>query len=204
MKSVCSTLALIKSEFERAIFSLEEKQSNLQSVCEDLKKTQDMITRQMEKKNEEQRNLLKSSEINWKMPQGQLELWCNSPVVYGWAMRRDLAILKEKLELSPFSGESREIVFDAPEESKWFTGREKELSILEDCLLFEKSSGLNMAAICGLGGCGKTTLAAHFAWKRKAEYEGGVFWISMEDDRRFETSLMTWLCVWECSLIHLT
>ena len=122
MKSVCSTLALIKSEFERAIFSLEEKQSNLQSVCEDLKKTQDMITRQMEKKNEEQRNLLKSSEINWKMPQGQLELWCNSAVVYGWAMRRDLAILKEKLELSPFSGESREIVFDAPEESKWFTG----------------------------------------------------------------------------------
>ena len=189
MKSVCSTLALIKSEFERAIFSLEEKQSNLQSVCEDLKKTQDMITRQMEKKNEEQRNLLKSSEINWKMPQGQLELWCNSPVVYGWAMRRDLAILKEKLELSPFSGESREIVFDAPEESKWFTGREKELSILEDCLRFEKSSGLNMAAICGLGGCGKTMLAAHFAWKRKAEYEGGVFWISMEDDRRFETSL---------------
>ena len=189
MKSVCSTLALIKSEFERTIFSLEEKQSNLQSVCEDMKKTQDMITRQMEKKNEEQMNLLKSSETNWKMRQEQLELRCNSLEVYGSAMQRDLAILKEKLERLSFSEESKEIVFDAPEQSKWFTGREKELSILEKYLQFEKSGGLNMAAICGLGGCGKTTLASHFAWKRKAEYEGGVFWISMEDDRRFENSL---------------
>lgn len=189
MKSVCSTLALIKSEFERTIFSLEEKQSNLQSVCEDMKKNQDMITRQMEKKNEEQMNLLKSSETNWKMRQEQLELRCNSLEVYGSAMQRDLAILKEKLERLSFSEESKEIVFDAPEQSKWFTGREKELSILEKYLQFEKSGGLNMAAICGLGGCGKTTLASHFAWKRKAEYEGGVFWISMEDDRRFENSL---------------
>ena len=189
MKSVCSTLALIKSEFERTIFSLEEKQSNLQNVCEDMKKTQDMITRQMEKKNEEQMNLLKSSETNWKMRQEQLELRCNSLEVYASAMQRDLAILKEKLERSSFSEESKEIVFDAPEQSKWFTGREKELSILEKCLQFEKIGGLNMAAICGLGGCGKTTLASHFAWKRKAEYEGGVFWISMEDDRRFENSL---------------
>ncbi|XP_022799351.1 uncharacterized protein LOC111337338 [Stylophora pistillata] len=189
MKSVCSTLAMIKSEFERAIFSIEEKQSDLQSVCKDLEKRQDTITRQMEQKNEEHMNLLKSSEINWKMRQEQLELRCNSLEIEGSAMQRDLDILKEKLERSSLSDESREIVFDAPDQSKWFTGRENELSILEKCLQFEKSGVLNMAAICGLGGCGKTTLAAHFAWERKPEYEGGVFWISMEDDHTFENSL---------------
>ena len=44
-----------------------------------------------------------------------------------------------------------------------------------------------MAAICGLGGCGKTTLAAQFAWEHKPQYEGGVFWFSMEDEEKFES-----------------
>ncbi|PFX20068.1 hypothetical protein AWC38_SpisGene15497 [Stylophora pistillata] len=95
----------------------------------------------------------------------------------------ELSIMN-KLQLWRKGDESREVVFDAPDQSKWFTGRENELSILEKCLQLEKSSVLNMAAICGLGGFGKTTLAAHFAWEREPEYEGGVFWISMKDYHR--------------------
>ncbi|CAH3046382.1 unnamed protein product, partial [Pocillopora meandrina] len=80
------------------------------------------------------------------------------------------------------------IVFDAPDRNKRFTGRQKELESLERCLLSENSNQkFRMAAICGLGGCGKTTLAAQFAWEHKSQYEGGVFWFSMEDEEKFES-----------------
>ena len=77
-------------------------------------------------------------------------------------------------------------VFDAPDRNKWFTGRQIEIESLERCLALKNSDHyFRMAAICGLGGCGKTTLAAQFAWKHKPEYEGGVFWLSMEDEEKF-------------------
>ena len=79
-------------------------------------------------------------------------------------------------------------VFDAPDQNKWFTGRQMEIESLERCLALETSDhSFRMAAICGLGGCGKTTLAAQFAWEHKPEYEGGVFWLSMEDEKKFDS-----------------
>ena len=79
-------------------------------------------------------------------------------------------------------------VFDAPDRNKWFTGRQMEIESLERCLALENGAHkVRMAAICGLGGCGKTTLAAHFAWEHKPEYEGGVFWLSMEDKKKFDS-----------------
>ena len=77
-------------------------------------------------------------------------------------------------------------VFDAPDRNKWFTGRQIEIESLERCLALKNSDHyFRMAAICGLGGCGKTTLAAQFAWEHKSEYKGGVFWLSMEDEEKF-------------------
>ena len=91
-------------------------------------------------------------------------------------------------DFSVFATRDKSIVFDAPDRNKRFTGRQKELESLERCLLSENSDHkFRMAAICGLGGCGKTTLAAQFAWEHKPHYEGGVFWFSMEDEEKFES-----------------
>ena len=179
----------MKSEFHRSIVSLEEQQSSLEKTCEDLKLRQDVIKEEMAVKDVEQTELLRTSELHWQIRQEQVESLCKTLEIRRADMERDLDVLRTKVNsLSP-SVDTKEVVFDAPEENKWFTGREKEVDILERCLTLGTDSGLQMAAICGLGGCGKTTLAAHYAWKHKAEYDGGVFWISMEDDRKFENSM---------------
>ena len=189
VKSICSTLSLFKSEFDRAIRSLEQQQSSLQTGCEELRNRQDILQEVMSTKDKQQQERLRTSELHWKMRQEQVENLCKTLEVKRLAMQGDLDKLTTKLDSLAPSDDFKEVVFDAPEQNKWFTGREKEVNSLEKCLPFGSESGLKMAAICGLGGCGKTTLAAHYAWKHKKTYEGGVYWISMEDDRKLENSM---------------
>ncbi|CAC5360145.1 unnamed protein product [Mytilus coruscus] len=42
-----------------------------------------------------------------------------------------------------------------------------------------------------VGGCGKTTLAAEFAWRSHEFYQGGVFWMSAESESSLEDSITT-------------
>ena len=45
-------------------------------------------------------------------------------------------------------------------------------------------------AVCGLGGCGKTSLAIEFSWKYKNHFQGGVFWINGESDENIHASVV--------------
>ena len=114
--------------------------------------------------------------------QEQVETTCKT-------LEENLDELRTAMHDVSSSVDSKPILFDVPDQNRWFTGREKELEILERCLPFESNKELKISAICGLGGCGKTTLATQFSWKRKLEYEGGVFWISLEDDKKFRNSV---------------
>ena len=160
MKQIVETLGLFKSEIDEAIVSLQERVSTLENTCEEIKAQQEQVN-----------NVCKALELKTSTSHHDFEL-----------RRTNCGNLP--LE------DSKKVVFDAPDRNKWFTGREKEIDMLEKCFNLEHNDEqLRMAAICGLGGCGKTTLAAHFAWKHKPEYEGGVFWFSMEDDNTFDSCI---------------
>lgn len=189
VQSTCAILALFKSEFDKTIHVVEQQYSSLQTACKELHKSQDTMRQEMITKDKEHKQLLRTSELHWKTRQEQVENLCKTMEERSAALQRELDLLKTKMGNLALSDDSKEVVFDVPELNKWFTGREKEVSNLEKLFSFEHGGELKMAAICGLGGCGKTTLAAHFAWKHKPEYEGGAYWISMEDDRKFENSL---------------
>ena len=180
-QNIRATLDLFKTEFDRAIDSLHEKQSSLEITCEELKCNQDMIREEMSTKGNEQK-------MNWEITQ-KVQSICKTLEEKSAFMQRDLDVLMTTVNTLLPSEDFNRIVFDAPEKSQWFTGRENEMQSLQRCLPLEGSKDLKMAAICGLGGCGKTTLAAKYAWKHKQTYNGGVFWISMEDDKKFENSV---------------
>lgn len=59
--------------------------------------------------------------------------------------------------------------------TRYFTGREALLAQLH-LQLTER----HRAALCGLGGIGKTQAALEYAMRHRAEYQGGVFWINAE------------------------
>ena len=188
IKSICSTLALFKSELNRAIQVLKNQHQRLQSTCMELRKNQDMIKEEISSKDRDQREMLRISELHWETRQQQVNDICRALEVKSQLMKKDLEMLKVKIDNLSFSDSPIYVIFEAPNQNEWFTGREEIMEKLERYLPF-KSEGIKTAALCGLGGCGKTTLGAQFAWKHKADYEGGVFWISMENDKKLENSM---------------
>ena len=83
-------------------------------------------------------------------------------------------------------------LFMLPDRAEWFSGRESELDNLHK--LLQKSQdiselGAQIASVCGLGGSGKTSMAAEYAHRRKDHYEGGVFWFSGDDEEKFANSV---------------
>jgi tetratricopeptide (TPR) repeat protein len=70
-----------------------------------------------------------------------------------------------------------------------FTGRETALAALHDMLMnAAPSAPTRLAAVCGLGGIGKTSLAAEYA-HRHAESFGGVWWAPAQERTLLVASL---------------
>ena len=82
-------------------------------------------------------------------------------------------------------------VFHAPDTFSWFTGRTRQVEEIK--VILNKNEQLTQysarkAAICGLGGSGKTCLAVKYAHCMKDHYQGGVFWFS-GDGKELENSV---------------
>ena len=82
----------------------------------------------------------------------------------------------------------------APSRLPLFTGRKSALDWLESNLILESveanpGTSCCTKTVCGLGGCGKTSLAIEFAWSHKNSFPGGVFWINGESDENINKSV---------------
>ena len=76
-------------------------------------------------------------------------------------------------------------VFTAPPRNRYFAGRTEEIQELKRVLEVEETLNekkVRVAAVCGLGGIGKTSLVSEYAHQMKDFYKGGVYWFSAEDD----------------------
>ncbi|CAB4036920.1 Stress-induced-phospho 1, partial [Paramuricea clavata] len=104
---------------------------------------------------------------------------------------QDVEKIKIEVDKIATTNDEFRYVFHAPRKNPWFGGRVSELEDLASLLRLDDASQseVNIAAVCGLGGVGKTSLATEFAQQRKDFYTGGVCWFSGEDDTTFENSV---------------
>jgi parallel beta-helix repeat protein len=104
--------------------------------------------------------------------------------------RRDIEELRSEFF---FKRDKEDVyVFNAPATFPWFTGRIRQIKEIEVILKSDEQlhqSSARKAAICGLGGSGKTSLAVEYAHRMKNYYQGGVFWFSGEDETKLENSV---------------
>ena len=87
--------------------------------------------------------------------------------------------------------------FGALDRNEYFTGRKKELASLDKAFEEVSTTGAGLGSgkrkakvhgICGLGGCGKSSLAFEYAWRNLERYSGGVYVINGESDELLRAS----------------
>lgn len=103
----------------------------------------------------------------------------------------DIKRIENEVKKIAVSNNEVPYVFNAPKKNPWFGGRSSELKKLGDILGLDNfwETKVTIAAVCGLGGVGKTSLATEYALQKENYYAGGVYWFSGEDDNTFEDSV---------------
>ena len=119
-------------------------------------------------------------------------------------MKNDVETLKQQMaDLSCSAMKRQQSVnppsfFGALERNEYFTGRKKELESLDNAfqdvtttkdVLKECKKRTKVHGICGLGGCGKSSLAFEYAWRNLERYSGGVYVINGESDELLRSSV---------------
>lgn len=83
--------------------------------------------------------------------------------------------------LSPWLGKKlpqNQAPFQAIARTPYFVGRKRELRAIREALLAE--DGTMICSLQGMGGIGKTTLAAHLAYQLRLHFPDGVLWAKVD------------------------
>ncbi|XP_076079299.1 uncharacterized protein LOC143049581 [Mytilus galloprovincialis] len=109
-------------------------------------------------------------------------------------IKSDISEIKENVgNFKTYMSQSKPtgtIFFYPPNRSEYFVYRRKEINQIQSEFV-NKDNENHTLVLCGLGGCGKTTLAIEFAWRSQEFYMGGIFWMSAESENTLEDSIAT-------------
>jgi len=199
-----STVVNTVEDFNRQL----NERNDLQGVCDPISEAVEYLTsglRDIVMELATMKSRVSNLEINLSSVKYEAQRVANDVVTNKTAisgLQKDFLEVKEEVQtlkatpLQEHSIDDSEAIYTAPARLTAFTGRDSALAWLEQNLT-PRHSGENCPGtscctktICGLGGCGKTSLAVEFAWKCKNRFPGGVLWINGESDENIHESVV--------------
>lgn len=194
LKEKISTVVSTVEDFTRQLSEREDLQSVYGPICEDVEYLkigmQNIVTEVATLK-------AQMSHLKDNLQSVTNKAATNATAITG--LQKEVSEVKETLELIPLQVQNidySKAIYTTPAKLRAFTGRETYLEWLvqnltpqDSCENYPEMSCCTKT-VCGLGGCGKTSVAVEFAWKCKNLFPGGVFWINGESDENIHVSVV--------------